>query len=203
MPHGIYWGVDVVGMGTFETWYRDLYPRLHAAVRVLCRSTDEADEVTAEALGRAAERWHRVALMENPDGWTYSVARNLVRSGSTRRTRTARTDPLTEESAAQSCTDLGDATQRFVELVAPLPPRMREVLVLRHVADLTEPAIAEALGISRGTVSSTLSDAHQRLAAQLLGDEPDAGAVRGHSARGDTSRGDTASRVDSGIDEEA
>jgi RNA polymerase sigma factor (sigma-70 family) len=52
-------------------------------------------------------------------------------------------------------------------LVAPLPARTREVLVLRHVADLTEPAIAAALGISRGTVSSTLRDGHRRIAQRL------------------------------------
>jgi DNA-directed RNA polymerase specialized sigma24 family protein len=41
---------------------------------------------------------------------------------------------------------------------------------LRHVAELPEREIAEVLGISRGTVSSTLHDAHQRL-GRLLGDD--------------------------------
>ena len=63
------------------------------------------------------------------------------------------------------------ATERFTELVAPLPERMREVVVLRHVADLTEPMIADVLGISRGTVSSTLRDAHARLAERLAAQE--------------------------------
>ena len=48
-------------------------------------------------------------------------------------------------------------------LVSELPARQREVVVMRHVAGLGEAEIAEALGISRSTVSSTLRSAHDRL----------------------------------------
>jgi len=44
---------------------------------------------------------------------------------------------------------------------------MRTIVVLRYVADLTEPAIAATLGIRRGTVATTLRRAHDRLAAEL------------------------------------
>ena len=56
------------------------------------------------------------------------------------------------------------------ELVRRLPRRQREVVVLRHVADLTEERVATVLGISRSTVSSTLVDAHRRL-AELMQDD--------------------------------
>ena len=38
-----------------------------------------------------------------------------------------------------------------------LPTRQREVLVLRYWSELSEAEIADALGISRGTVKSTAS----------------------------------------------
>ena len=62
-------------------------------------------------------------------------------------------------------------------LVAALPERQRTAVVLRHVADLTEPEIARVMGITRGTVSSTLSDAHRALRAQLAdeAEEPPSG----------------------------
>ncbi len=153
----------------FDEWYRALFPRLHTSIRVACGSVDEADEVVAEAVARASARWDRVRAMDNPDGWAYTVALNLVRRRARRRSRERELVAVT--AGGPPVTAAQGATLRFTELVAPLPERMRQVVVLRHVADLTEPAIAEVLGISRGTVSSTLRDAHSRLAEQLRTDE--------------------------------
>ena len=45
-----------------------------------------------------------------------------------------------------------------------LPDRQRMAVVLRYLADLTEPDIATIMGVSRGTVASTLADARRSLA---------------------------------------
>jgi RNA polymerase sigma factor (sigma-70 family) len=47
--------------------------------------------------------------------------------------------------------------------IVTLPERQREVLFLRYYADLDYRAIAGVLGIESGTVSATLSAAHQSL----------------------------------------
>jgi RNA polymerase sigma factor (sigma-70 family) len=51
--------------------------------------------------------------------------------------------------------------------LAALPERQRLALFLRYYADLDYAGIAEALGISRGTVSATLHAAHSKLQTQL------------------------------------
>ena len=51
-----------------------------------------------------------------------------------------------------------------------LTPRQREVLFLHYYADLDYTAIAEALGISPGTVGATLTAARERLRPVLLRD---------------------------------
>lgn len=51
--------------------------------------------------------------------------------------------------------------------VARLPRRAREVLVLRYYLDLADQEIAAALGVSRGTVSSTASRALAAIAREL------------------------------------
>ncbi|SRR6266516_4603373 len=53
-----------------------------------------------------------------------------------------------------------------------LPPRQREVVVLRYFADLPEQETAVAMGVSCGTVKSTTSRALAALARMLQEEEP-------------------------------
>jgi len=69
-------------------------------------------------------------------------------------------------------TDSGSNGQSGDELgirawIAALPERQREALFLRYYADLDYRTIAEVLGIEVGTVSATLSAAHQALRRRL------------------------------------
>jgi DNA-directed RNA polymerase specialized sigma24 family protein len=57
------------------------------------------------------------------------------------------------------------------DVVRALPDRQRMAVVLRYVADLAEDDIAVAMGVTRGTVASTLAAARRSLAALLA--EPD------------------------------
>lgn len=141
----------------FETWYRDLHPRLHASMAHAFGDVALAEEVTDEALARALERWERVHAMDAPEGWVYRVAfnearRRLRRSGMEqrllRRERVEPADPPAGELWA---------------VVADLPIRQRQAVVLRHVGDLREAEIGEAMGVTRGTVSATLRAAYASL----------------------------------------
>jgi RNA polymerase sigma factor (sigma-70 family) len=101
--------------------------------------------------------------MASPQGWTFVVGRNLLRRGHRRRRReldVATTSGATVDQLADP--DLWRA-------VAALPRRQREVVVLRYVADWPEREVADALGISPGTVGRTLHDARARLARTLGG----------------------------------
>src|SRR5688500_13192156 len=58
--------------------------------------------------------------------------------------------------------------------VAALPRHDRLLVALRYVADLTQPEIAQALGVPPGTVASGLHRARQRLGIELRDDhEPE------------------------------
>ena len=56
-----------------------------------------------------------------------------------------------------------------------LPPRQREVLVLRYWSDLSERQIATTLGISEGSVKSAASRGLDRLERLLVQGDADAG----------------------------
>jgi RNA polymerase sigma-70 factor (sigma-E family) len=72
--------------------------------------------------------------------------------------------------SAESAAMVGEERRELLAAVARLPRRAREVLALRYYLGLTDTEIAAALGIARGTVSSTASRALAALAAELKED---------------------------------
>ena len=65
--------------------------------------------------------------------------------------------------AASSGAHDPDLRLSLVEALRRLTTRQRTVLVLRFFEDLTEPQVADVLGVSRGTVKSTTHHALARL----------------------------------------
>lgn len=146
----------------FEEWYLREHPALVNALALVSGSIDEAGEATDEAFARAAARWPRVRAMEHPRAWTYRVALNVLRRNMR---RSARRGSTTWAQAAGL--ELETPTPELWAAVAALPERQRSAVVLRYLADLTEPQVAQIMGISRGTVASTLSRARASLSSTL------------------------------------
>lgn len=157
---------DGRAVDSFDTWYAREHPRLIATLLLMTGDIDLATEGVDEAFARALEQWDRVRTMESPTGWTFRVAINHAR-------RTARRRSLERRLLLRRTTEarVPAPAGEIWHIVSDLPQRQREVVVLRHIGDLRESEISDVLGISRSTVSSTLSDAHTRL-AHLLDDQP-------------------------------
>jgi RNA polymerase sigma-70 factor (ECF subfamily) len=153
----------------FEEWYREVYPRVVTTLTIVLGSTEDAADATSEAFVRAYQRWDRVRRMARPDGWVYRVALHVGRRHGRRRQAEQRRERAV--ALPDRTVDATRALDEFQALVDGLGDRMKEVLALRHVADLTEPTIAEVLRISRSTVSSTLRDAYQRIERSLDAEE--------------------------------
>jgi RNA polymerase sigma-70 factor (sigma-E family) len=69
--------------------------------------------------------------------------------------------------SAESAVIADEERREVLAALTRLPRRSREVLALRYYLNLPESEIAAALGISRGTVSSTASRALAALAREL------------------------------------
>jgi RNA polymerase sigma factor (sigma-70 family) len=96
---------------------------------------------------------------------------NLVRSRQRHLTVARRHRPERPEDAA-SAEQAALARERSSELVTAvqqLSARHREAIVLRYWLDLTEAEMAEAMGISAGTVKSHVSRGLDALSALLEG----------------------------------
>lgn len=155
---------------TLEDLYRQHRMRFVRLAILLVDDPATAEDVVQEAFAGLHRHWS--GLRDAAAALAY--LRTAVVNGSRsvlRRRKTAReyTPPHSVNArSAESLAMLTAEHQAVVRALAQLPDRQREVLVLRYYGGLSEAEIAEATGISRGTVKSTASrglDALQRVIA--------------------------------------
>lgn len=151
-----------------------LLPRAfrHAA-RVLGDRT-EAEDVAQEAmlrLWRAAPDW-RTDGAAKPSTWLHKVVANLTID---RLRRSGRSVELGDDDFAD---DAPGAEARLMQAgrldaldaaLATLPDRQRQAVVLRHIEDLSNPEIAEVLGVGVEAVESLTARGKRALKAALSG----------------------------------
>jgi RNA polymerase sigma-70 factor (sigma-E family) len=123
-----------------------------------------AEDVVQDVFVNVCTRWQR--LTENGVAVSYfrTAVVNACRSVHRRRVIARRFGRRTEaalwaepEPSAESAVLLAEDRRRVLRALSRMPDRQREALVLRYYQHLTEAEIAESMGISRGTVKSTLS----------------------------------------------
>jgi RNA polymerase sigma-70 factor (sigma-E family) len=146
----------------FEEWLLAREGSLHRTARLLTHDTHAAQDLVQTTLAKLYLAWDRISDRDNVDAYARRILvnehRSTWRKASTRREVTTDTPPDRGE-AAREYDGARDAVWAFV---CTLPPRQRAVIVLRYYEELTEPEVAELLGISVGTVKS---QAHRALAA--------------------------------------
>ena len=155
------------GHSDFATWYSIAHPKIVTSLLLCTGDLHAAQEAADEAFARAYTRWRRVSAMTSPTGWTYRVAFNVLR----RRWRRSALERALLLRKLPPTTMPAPAGETW-EAVRNLPERQRTAVVLRFVADMTEAEIAQAMGTTRSTVSSSLAAAKQSL-GRMLADETD------------------------------
>ena len=137
----------------FEEFFADRFVALSRLAYLLTGSASAADEIAQDALEGVFRRW---AAIEHPRAYARVAVVNGARSW-LRRRKVA--DRLRSERVEPSELDADAIVLRRV--LATLPDREREVVVLRFYADLTVDDIAAELDVPAGTVKSLL---HRTLA---------------------------------------
>lgn len=149
---------------SFSTFVEQSSARLLRYGYLLTGGKAEAEDLLQQSLLKVYLAWRRIDPAAAEAYTKTTMARQLI---SWRRRRAA-TEIVTADLPE---TPLDDpdvlARDELWRLLATLGPRQRAVLVLRFYEDLTEPQIADTLGISVGTVKSQLSRGLARLRQQM------------------------------------
>lgn len=161
---------------------RDAVAQIYAGQRLpmvrlatfLCGDRDAAEEIVQDAFLGLQRHWSGLGAPGAALAYVRAAVVNGTRNLHRRRDVVRRHLRVAEPEAgpAADVALLVEEEHRAVLLaLRRLPQRQREVLVLRYWSELSEAEIAEALGISRGTVKSTASRALDAL-ERLLKDTP-------------------------------
>ena len=154
-----------------DTVYRALFhAQFPSMVRLAAMlGADDPEDVAQEAFVRLHARARTLRDPQAALAYLRATVVNLTRSrlrhlAVVRRHRAER--PPDVDSAEQLVVRREEA-RGLLRAMASLSPRHREALVLRSWLDLTEADMADAMGVSRGTVKSHVSRALGALAALL------------------------------------
>lgn len=150
----------------FTTFYETEARQLVRSVALVIGDPVLAEDAVAEAFARAWARWPEVSRCGSPAAWVMRVALNHTRDRFRRRkverrkARMVARDDVVHDPHPQTDRRLWDAVRQ-------LPEQERTLVALRYVADLSQPQIADLLGLPPGTVASGLNRARQKLGAAL------------------------------------
>ncbi|MUL41348.1 SigE family RNA polymerase sigma factor [Streptomonospora sp. PA3] len=147
----------------FAAYVGDRGPALLRMARSLANNSSDAEDLLQAALIKTFFAWDRIASPNARDGY---VRRAMVNTQISEWRRQHLTVYPTGEIPDQRIddptwkTDLADVVHRAI---GRLPGRQRTMVVLRYYEDMTEAQIADHLGVTLGTVKSTLSRAVSKL----------------------------------------
>ena len=153
----------------FDEFAAAAWPRLRRSAYLLCGDAHLAEDLAQTALARTYDRWGRV---RRADALAYA-RRVLVNLNIDRHRRRHGVTELggdalrTADTRVAPASDLVADRDHVVRLLAHLSVKERRVVVMRHYFDLSEADTAAELGVSRGTVKSTLSRALTKLRVGL------------------------------------
>lgn len=157
--------------------YRDHAPEVYRVAYGVLRDPDEALDATHDAFARAWERWDQYDSQRPLRAWLHGIVVHLALDRVRRRRVRALAVPILGGRAlADMARGGGDPARDLVrrqvveDALATLRPAARAALVLRHYYGYDYARIGQFLGMTSGTVGSTLSRAHALLRGRLQPD---------------------------------
>jgi RNA polymerase sigma-70 factor (ECF subfamily) len=145
-----------------EELFKGVYPLLAGWVRRLVDDDDTAREIASEAFVRLLARW---TMVESPHSYLYMMATNLIRDHWRKTERERRT--LRSVTAGSAGDPVAFPVVDVRNLIASLPPRLRDPFLLHYYGGFGLKEVASLLHQPEGTIKADLFAARARLQTAL------------------------------------
>ncbi|GAA4631652.1 RNA polymerase sigma factor [Actinoallomurus vinaceus] len=160
---------------TFAAIFEAYFPQIHRYIAMRL-DADAAEDLAAETFAIAFRRWDSF----DPDrgatrSWLFGIATNLIARHRRQEARAYRAlerlgaDPSrgVHEDRVTDRISAGELRPRLAGALASLSPRLRDVLLLVILGELTYEEVAQALDVPYGTVCSRFNRARARVRKAL------------------------------------
>ena len=147
-----------------EELFKGVYPKLAGWVRRLVDDDDTAHEIASEAFVRLLARWTRV---DSPQSYLYMIATNLVRDHWRKTERERRAMRSVTAGASAEPLAYPDQDVDVRNLIASLPPRLRDPFLLHYYGGFGIREVAALLHKPEGTIKADLFAARAKLKTAL------------------------------------
>jgi len=155
----------------FEEAARGAYPRLFKAALVLVDSQADAEDAVQETLVKAWRYYEKFRGESSAMTWMYRILVTEAARSRRKRKAPAALDAIPETASAadgpDATAELDEQSRAVLAALRRLPRRQREIVSLFYLEELAYAEIAAALGVSVGTVKSTLHNAREAMRAAL------------------------------------
>jgi RNA polymerase sigma factor (sigma-70 family) len=154
----------------FAEFYRETKDECLFAVLVSVGDLDTAQDLVAEAFGKAWASWAKVSRHPAPAAWVVRTALNAGVSRWRRRRREIAVPDLAVIADRPGIDGAAGASvdPRIMTALLRLPARQRQVVALRLFMDLDTERTARVLGIAPGTVQAHLGRAMASLRDDIV-----------------------------------
>ncbi|MET7790352.1 SigE family RNA polymerase sigma factor [Streptomyces sp. NPDC005248] len=178
----------------FEEYVRTRQEALLRSARRLVPDPVDAQDLLQTALARTYGRWDGIADKSLADAYLRRVMINTrTEWWRARKLEEVPTEQLPDASVEDGTEQRADRAL-LMDVLSVLAPKQRSVVVLRHWEQMSTEETAAALGMSAGTVKSTLHRALARLRQELESREAMSRQAAFREAQGSTA-GDRAPAV--------
>jgi RNA polymerase sigma-70 factor, ECF subfamily len=144
-----------------EGLYRSRFDVFARVATSVTGDSDRAHDAVQEAFVTAVRK-RRSFRGDGPlEAWVWRIVLNAARLD------VRQSNPAVEHKEAAHANGHPERDAELRVVLARLPERQRTAVFLRYYADLDYAAIGDVLGISTGTVASTLNAAHTALRTRL------------------------------------
>ncbi|MGI9222612.1 MAG: RNA polymerase sigma factor [Woeseiaceae bacterium] len=152
----------------YDAIVRRFQDRVFRLACVWLYDEQSAADVAQEVFVRGFKGLRSFRFRSTPFTWLYRTTRNVCNEfNRLRKTEPLDDEPLDPSSAPEQDVSNYESARQVRQLVAGLPERQREVVVLRIFEDLSVKETAQSMGCREGTVKALLHKATEKLKTRM------------------------------------